>query len=144
MSEFSGFSVSHYHTITKDNVSKIANLLDTEYLSFLTNKHLFNQSQFVPIYMNGFLRQHFSCFPSHVCDMQNICLSFDNKPFVELSWVIKKNYSRLLLTQLCITQYYHLSRPDGPVPVFSPMYNCNSTTFISTMAKSIKLINWSH
>ena len=49
-------------------------------------------------------------------------------------------YSRLSLTQLCITQYYHLSRPDGLVPVFSPIYYCNSTTFISTMAKSIKLI----
>ena len=49
-------------------------------------------------------------------------------------------YSRLSLTQLCITQYYHLSRPDGPVPVFSPIYYCNSTTFISTTAKSIKLI----
>ena len=31
-------------------------------------------------------------------------------------------YSRLLLTQPCITQYYHLSRPDGPVAVFSPRY----------------------
>ena len=50
------------------------------------------------------------------------------------------HYSRLSLTQLCITQYYHLSRPDGPVPVFSPIYYCNSTTFISTTAKSIKLI----
>ena len=49
-------------------------------------------------------------------------------------------YSRLSLTQLCITQYYHLSRPDGPVPVFSPIYYCNSTMFISTTAKSIKLI----
>ena len=49
-------------------------------------------------------------------------------------------YSRFSLTQLCITQYYHLSRPDGPVPVFSPIYYCNSTTFISTTAKSIKLI----
>ena len=29
-------------------------------------------------------------------------------------------YSRLSLTQLCITQYYRLSRLDGPVPVFSP------------------------
>ena len=45
-------------------------------------------------------------------------------------------YSRLSLTQLCITQHYHLSRPDGPVPVFSPIYYCNSTTFISTTAKS--------
>ena len=50
------------------------------------------------------------------------------------------NYSRLSLTQLCITQYYHLSQPDGPVPVFSPIYYCNSTTFISTTAMSIKLI----
>ena len=49
-------------------------------------------------------------------------------------------YSRLSLTQLCITQYYLLSRLDGPVPVFSPIYYCNSTTFISTTAKSIKLI----
>ena len=49
-------------------------------------------------------------------------------------------YSQLSLTQLCITQYYHLSRPDGPVPDFSPIYYCNSTTFISTTAKSIKLI----
>ena len=49
-------------------------------------------------------------------------------------------YSRLSLTQLCITQYYHLSRPEGPVLVFSPIYYCNSTTFISTTAKSIKLI----
>ena len=49
-------------------------------------------------------------------------------------------YSRLSLTQLCLTQYYHLSRPDGPVPIFSPIYYCNSTTFISTTAKSIKLI----
>ena len=39
-----------------------------------------------------------------------------------------------------LTQYYHLSRLDGPVPVFSPIYYCNSTTFISTTAKSIKLI----
>ena len=45
-----------------------------------------------------------------------------------------------LLTQLCITQYYRLSRLDGPVPVFSPLHYCNSTTFISTTAKSIKLI----
>ena len=44
--------------------------------------------------------------------------------------------SRLSLTQLCITQYYHLSRPDGLVPVFSPIYYCNSTTFISTMVFS--------
>ena len=50
-------------------------------------------------------------------------------------------YSRLSLTQLYITQYYHLSRPDGPVPVFSPIYYCNSTTFISTTAKSIKTDN---
>ena len=50
------------------------------------------------------------------------------------------NYSRLSLTQLCITQNYHLSRPYGLVPVFSPIYYCNSTTFISTTAKSIKLI----
>ena len=49
-------------------------------------------------------------------------------------------YSRLSLTQLCITQYYHLSRPDGPVPVFSPLYYCNFTTFISTTAKLRKLI----
>ena len=49
-------------------------------------------------------------------------------------------YSRLLLTQLCITQYYHLSRPDSLVPIFSPIYYCNSTMFISTTAKSIKLI----
>ena len=49
-------------------------------------------------------------------------------------------YSGLSLPQLCITQYYHLSRLDGPVPVFSPIYYCNSTTFISTTAKSIKLI----
>ena len=49
-------------------------------------------------------------------------------------------YSRLSSAQLCITQYYHLSRPDGPVPVFSPIYYCNSTTFISTAAKSIKLL----
>ena len=49
-------------------------------------------------------------------------------------------YSRLSLTQLCITQYYHLSRADGLVPVFSLIYYCNSTTFISTTAKSIKLI----
>ena len=49
-------------------------------------------------------------------------------------------YSRLSLTQLCITQYYRLSRLDGPVPVFSPIYYCNSTTFILTTAKSINLI----
>ena len=49
-------------------------------------------------------------------------------------------YSRLSLTQLCITQYYDLTRPDGQVPVFSPIYYCNSTTFIWTTAKSIKLI----
>ena len=49
-------------------------------------------------------------------------------------------YSRLSLTQLFITQYYRLSRLVGPVPVFSPIYYCNSTTFISTTAKSIKLI----
>ena len=53
---------------------------------------------------------------------------------------VKYNYSRLSLTQLCITQYYHLSRPDGPGTVFSPIYYGNSTTFISTTAKSIKLI----
>ena len=53
---------------------------------------------------------------------------------------IQTIYSRLSLTQLCITQYYHLSRPGGPVSVFSPIYYCNSTTFISTTAKSIKLI----
>ena len=52
----------------------------------------------------------------------------------------KPLYSRLSLTQLCITQYYHLTRLDGPVPVFSPIYYCNSTTFISATAKSIKLI----
>ena len=73
------------------------------------------------------------------------------RSFMKL-WTVEKNlrfikglhwkckYRRLLLTQLCITQYYHLSRPEGPVPVFSPIYYCNSTTFISTMAKSIKLI----
>ena len=49
-------------------------------------------------------------------------------------------YSRLSLSQLCITQYYRLSRLDGLVPVYSPIYYCNSTTFISTTAKSIKLI----
>ena len=49
-------------------------------------------------------------------------------------------YSRLSLTQLCITQYYHLSRPDGPVPEFSPIYYCNSTTIFLSTAKSIKLI----
>ena len=54
------------------------------------------------------------------------------------SWVLSisgkfmgTKYSRLSLTQLCITQYYHLSRPDGLVLVFSPIYYCNSTTFIS-------------
>ena len=52
----------------------------------------------------------------------------------------ERKYSRLSLTQLCITQYYHLSRLDGPVPVFYPIYFSNSTTFISTTAKSIKLI----
>ena len=45
-----------------------------------------------------------------------------------------------LVTQLCITQYYRLSRLDRQVPVFSPIYYCNSTMFISTTAKSIKLI----
>ena len=54
--------------------------------------------------------------------------------------VLVEKYSRLSLTQLCITQYYHLSRPDGPVLVFSPIYYYNSTMFISTTAKSIKLI----
>ena len=52
----------------------------------------------------------------------------------------QRYYSRLSLTQLCITQYYHLTRPDGQVPVFSPIYNCIFTTFISTTAKSTKLI----
>ena len=33
----------------------------------------------------------------------------------------EEDYSRLSLTQLCITQYYRLSRLDGPVPVF-PLY----------------------
>ena len=48
--------------------------------------------------------------------------------------------SPLSFTQLCITQYYHLSRLDGLVPVFSPINYCNSTMIISTTAKSIKLI----
>ena len=52
----------------------------------------------------------------------------------------QNKYSWLSLTQLCITQYYRLSRLDGPVSVFSPIYYCNSTTFISTTAKSIKLL----
>ena len=38
-----------------------------------------------------------------------------------LFWI----YSRLSLTQLCITQYYHFPRLDGRVPVFSPLYYCN-------------------
>ena len=64
---------------------------------------------------------------------------FSNKE----SSMTPKNYGlaeTLSLTQLCTTQYYHLSRLNGPVPVFSPIYYCNSTMFISTMAKSIKLI----
>ena len=95
--------------------------------------------------------------PMSLCNPQNnfTCIfpifSFPQIAQKRSAWMEKiaarAKYSRLSLTQLCITQYYHLSRPDGPVPVFSPIYYCNSTTFISTTAKSIKLItltkNWS-
>ena len=63
-----------------------------------------------------------------------------NTTYIVGNHMSRLKYSLLSLTQLCITQYYHLSRLDGLVPLFSPIYYCNSTTFISTTAKSIKLI----
>ena len=83
--------------------------------------------------LNKFINEHF-----HIFITIRYCVF--NSIIIQLAAFDEMKYSRLSLTQLCITQYYHLSGPDGPVPVFSPIYYCNSTTFISTTAKSIKLI----
>ena len=58
--------------------------------------------------------------------------------FIKLPFVFKTFV--LFIFEWPLKTDFTVFRSDGPVPVFSPIYYCNSTTFISTTAKSIKLI----